>query len=915
MKLLYTRFRNCFSFGNEWLEINWDSPEGLAQIIGKNGVGKTTISRILKISVYQEYEGLPIGEVSNSVNGNGEMESEWEANGHRWRVRSDYSKTKLNSIQVFKDGSTKAEDWGKTPETKEKLKKEALDVPFHLFNNIISLNVSDFKSFLNMSPKDTRNIRDRLFSFYILNEMLTILKTSLNKQEANMERINGTLTALKEHSDSMESKMEEQKKLRDDGRIKRKGELEAAAEAIGNRMGLRKQEVSELEKDLEAVGENLEWLEDKERRKRLKELSSELSAKKLELAKAGEKRKAAEAEAEVLRLEKDHLRAKKLLKEIATAKTKIKPLLERLKAKRERSERLTEDLSSLNDRITRAASHEELAEQALAIKEWSVSTAAKALVYDKTKDSLKKVEGIMDDLVQKNNQAAVALALEEKGVEDLTTDLKLYDSGVCPTCDTKLDSKEQSDRKSRMATELDVARGKVAKLREFIAVTEKSAAAGKSKITELKGKLRDALAAISAPKFEARTEIAVHMDGMTSKLRVGDDGKYGELDFSKEMKAIDEVVKLSSTKNSEDYQALSMEVKPIQNELDKASLEAEETKTEADRASAAVETLEGQLPEDADAKRKLRADNESEYDKLIDEVTAKFGDLASAAEVKSSEIGVLKEKVDDLSSRLSDKFDGKKYLYSAAAAAEEEGKRIEGELERLVAEDTEDTHALIKTNAELDLMVEKPSDSVDEAMVKELKEKVEKNESELKSAADNATFMKIIEYALSEEGVKAFILRDIVPSINSEVSRILAMLDINISCIFDEEFKPTLHRYGREASLKSISTGQTKMIDTAILVSITKIFKIKYPTINVVFYDEIFSSLHSDAINVTLGILKSVLCGTLGMRVFVINHSFVSSSFFSRVIEVKNTNGFSTLKCMSPEEYESKFVEVQQVSV
>jgi DNA repair exonuclease SbcCD ATPase subunit len=135
MEFIHAKYRNIFAYGNELQEFYFNR-NNIKLIIGGNGFGKSSIGKIIKIGTYHEYDGIPVDEIANSINGNGFIEICLNSNNHNWIIQTEFSFTKLKEIRVYKDGSTEPEDWGKIPDTKERIKKEIITVPYYLINNI-----------------------------------------------------------------------------------------------------------------------------------------------------------------------------------------------------------------------------------------------------------------------------------------------------------------------------------------------------------------------------------------------------------------------------------------------------------------------------------------------------------------------------------------------------------------------------------------------------------------------------------------------------------------------------------------------------------------------------------------------------------------------------------------------------------
>jgi len=78
------------------------------------------------------------------------------------------------------------------------------------------------------------------------------------------------------------------------------------------------------------------------------------------------------------------------------------------------------------------------------------------------------------------------------------------------------------------------------------------------------------------------------------------------------------------------------------------------------------------------------------------------------------------------------------------------------------------------------------------------------------------------------------------------------------------------------------------------LVSLIRLMKMKFQGMNLIFLDEIFSSIDSDGIYHILKILSNT-CKDLNLNIFVINHSSLPIEIFDYRLEIAKNNGFSTI--------------------
>jgi DNA repair exonuclease SbcCD ATPase subunit len=181
-------------------------------------------------------------------------------------------------------------------------------------------------------------------------------------------------------------------------------------------------------------------------------------------------------------------------------------------------------------------------------------------------------------------------------------------------------------------------------------------------------------------------------------------------------------------------------------------------------------------------------------------------------------------------------------------------------------------------------------------MIRNFKESILNNENALSELNVMLSIHSIIENILGDSGVKSQIIKSIIPLLNYQIEFYLNEMNINFHIQFDENFAPIIFDENSIAiSSESFSTGELKKVDFAILLSIIKIFKTKYPSLNLIFLDEIFSSVDEDGRSNIIRILKEFAKDTK-MHIFIINHSELPIELFNSIIEVKKENGFSKIK-------------------
>lgn len=133
------------------------------------------------------------------------------------------------------------------------------------------------------------------------------------------------------------------------------------------------------------------------------------------------------------------------------------------------------------------------------------------------------------------------------------------------------------------------------------------------------------------------------------------------------------------------------------------------------------------------------------------------------------------------------------------------------------------------------------------------------------------------------------LLDTLIPNINSSIQYYMNKLDQNYSVEFDKEFKPHIYidGYQKEISYNSLSTGQRKTLDMAVIFGVLQNI-IANVNFNVFFLDELFSNLDSDSRNTMLDLLNSTLAKD--RSIFVINHAEMNDDYFKHKIRVKLSN-------------------------
>jgi DNA repair exonuclease SbcCD ATPase subunit len=174
------------------------------------------------------------------------------------------------------------------------------------------------------------------------------------------------------------------------------------------------------------------------------------------------------------------------------------------------------------------------------------------------------------------------------------------------------------------------------------------------------------------------------------------------------------------------------------------------------------------------------------------------------------------------------------------------------------------------------------------------RESIQEFSQERSKEEKKSEWIKKIEDILGDKGVKQLALRTILPSLNGNIAELMGSLHLPYTVTFDEDFNASVVHMGEEISTSTLSTGEMKKVDFAVLLSVIKLMKIRFSSINLLFLDEIFSSVDPDGVYTILNTLRKI-CDDLGLNVFVINHAPMPTEIFDYKIEIQKRNNFSDL--------------------
>ena len=206
MQINYISLKNFKSFGNKVTTLNFqDFKPGLALLVGQNGCGKTTICQALEYVLYGSVKGLTLGNLVNSVN-KSDLVVETELvleTGETMRIKRGYQPSLL---KVFINGE---EVIGSSKSYVEDVIQTKLNISQLLFNNIFSINISSYKSFLNFSNTEKLQFLIKIFGLEEINELHELAHENYKNIEASYKSSEMYLEKVKHQYTTVTEKLKE----------------------------------------------------------------------------------------------------------------------------------------------------------------------------------------------------------------------------------------------------------------------------------------------------------------------------------------------------------------------------------------------------------------------------------------------------------------------------------------------------------------------------------------------------------------------------------------------------------------------------------------------------------------------------------------------------------------------------------
>lgn len=195
---------------------------------------------------------------------------------------------------------------------------------------------------------------------------------------------------------------------------------------------------------------------------------------------------------------------------------------------------------------------------------------------------------------------------------------------------------------------------------------------------------------------------------------------------------------------------------------------------------------------------------------------------------------------------------------------------------------------LSKKNEDDIINVSEFNKMVDDMLV----EKTEKNNNLSTHTYKEKTYKELWKI-LGENGVRKSIINGIIKPINDFISNNIKLMNIPFEVSLDRDFNTKIKSLGNEIEHDSLSTGENKKINICILMAYLELIRGK-KYINVLFLDEVFSSMDLNSIEDILYLLK-YFSNKNNINIFVVHHAVMNEKIFDRILKIEK-NIFTTIQ-------------------
>ena len=386
--------------------------------------------------------------------------------------------------------------------------------------------------------------------------------------------------------------------------------------------------------------------------------------------------------------------------------------------------------------------------------------------------------------------------------------------------------------------------------------------------------------------------------------------------FDAEIKTLDESIesikrsidKAIEREKQEAQLALEREKEDIQAEIDRITNEMNSKKDDYKSLKDKIEKIkqkENELSEELDVEKKQYLNTQNDIKNVQREI-----DLYDSGKCPTCRTDFNSDHFVNLRTSLVDKKTGfeniKVEIEGNIAKVKERQTKLKA-LSDTTTNSFNDLNFLLRNyKSEIDKLTKKkesqqvPVNTTPSVNIQEFQNTITELEEKKVVSNDNVTvckekelYYKELNRIFGEDGVKKSIISGIIKPINHFINENIKKMGLPFEVKLDETFTAEIKQLGSIIEHDSLSTGETKKVNISILIAYLKLIRTKRH-INILFLDEVFSSIDIEGIDSILALLKS-FANDYNINIFVVHHAILNQEMFDRILKI-NKEVFSSIE-------------------
>ncbi len=202
MKLIKLEYKNFNSYGNKITTVDFTEQGSMIMLIGQSGHGKSSLREVISFLIYGKVQDKKLGDLPNRVNKALWGKITLSANGSIIVIERGIApkvfKVWIDTVEQEVAGNSNIQGI---------IENDYMKIPQSTFDNVISISVDKFKSFLTMRPTDKRKILDQIFGILFFNKIHDSLKDCVKEYSTQIKNLDGQVRVLMENKNTIENKI------------------------------------------------------------------------------------------------------------------------------------------------------------------------------------------------------------------------------------------------------------------------------------------------------------------------------------------------------------------------------------------------------------------------------------------------------------------------------------------------------------------------------------------------------------------------------------------------------------------------------------------------------------------------------------------------------------------------------------